>query len=203
MDEALTSDLADWAVASRALPGESENGDAHVVAPFFGGLLVAAIDGLGHGTHAAHAARLAAETLRAHPMDAPENLVARCQEDLRGTRGVVLSIASLSATGTLTWLGVGNVEGILLRASSTRAREAILLRGGVVGYEIPSLRPVCLDIEPGDTLIFVTDGIVSAFTEKLDATQPPQSIADEILAQYARPTDDALVLVVRYRGLHS
>ena len=35
----------------------------------------------------------------------------------------------------MTWLGVGNVEGVLLRAALRIARESVLLRGGVAGYQ--------------------------------------------------------------------
>ena len=46
----------------------------------------------------------------------------------------------------MTWLGVGNVDGFLLRADNQTkpAHESLFLRGGVVGYQLPSLRPSTL-----------------------------------------------------------
>jgi serine phosphatase RsbU (regulator of sigma subunit) len=35
----------------------------------------------------------------------------------------------------------------------------VLLRSGVVGYQLPTLRASTLPIAPGDLLIFATDGI--------------------------------------------
>jgi hypothetical protein len=101
---------------------------------------------------------------------------------------------------TLTWLGVGNVDGLLLRAEphQARAREALLLRGGVVGYQLPPLRAETVPVEPEDVLILATDGIRSRFPEGLELGDAPQEIADRILAQHAREADDALVLVARF-----
>jgi hypothetical protein len=94
---------------------------------------------------------------------------------------------------------VGNVEGILLRANG-EPRETLLLRGGIVGYRLPNLRPVTLPIVEGDTLVFATDGLRSGFAQDLSLGQTPQAMADRILADYSRGTDDALVLIARYAG---
>jgi hypothetical protein len=47
-------------------------------------------------------------------------------------------------------------------------------------------------------VIFVTDGIRSSFEDGIKSGDKPQQIADTIMAQFNRGTDDALVLVVRY-----
>jgi phosphoserine phosphatase RsbX len=198
------SSSIDWGVGTRAFAGETESGDLHVVAEFAGGALVAAIDGLGHGSEAAAAANVAAAVLRAHADEALIDLMPRCHEELRRTRGVALSIAAFDFDGgTMTWLGVGNVEGVLFRAGSAAepAREAILLRGGVVGYQMPSLRATTLPVWPGDTLIFATDGIRGNFEQESPLGREPRDIADDILRRHGKATDDALVLVVRYLGL--
>jgi hypothetical protein len=53
----------------------------------------------------------------------------------------------------------------------------------------------------GDTLIFATDGVRSDFaSEHLAHDDPPQQLADRILARWGTKTDDALVLVARYVG---
>ena len=113
----------------------------------------------------------------------------------------MLSLASVSTNdSTMTWLGVGNVEGTLFRAASTTTREQLLLRGGVVGYELPPLRETVLPISRGDMLVLVTDGISSRFTEQSPIGRQPQEYADEILSRWGKAHDDALVLVVRYIG---
>lgn len=188
-----------WAAAGRAL--EEESGDLDVVVLFQGGALVALLDGLGHGPEAAAAARAAAPVLEAHASDAVEVLVRRCHEALRKTRGAVMSLASFRvADSSMTWIGVGNVDGILLRGSGGGRGDAIVGRGGVVGYQLPSLRTSTVRVAPGDTLIMTTDGIHSRFTADLAIDQPPQALAASILARFARSSDDAHVVVARYLG---
>jgi phosphoserine phosphatase RsbX len=195
--------LVACAVAAQAMPGEVESGDACTVTPFPGGVLVAVVDGLGHGPEAAQVAAAAVAALEAHAGEPPIELLRRCHESLRETRGAVVSLASLlSRDGTLTWLAVGNVEGVLLRADPAAhpPRASLVLRGGVVGYHLPPLRAFSLALARGDTLIFATDGLRSRFAEGVDASDTPQQIADGILARHGKGTDDALVLVARYLG---
>jgi serine phosphatase RsbU (regulator of sigma subunit) len=180
-----------------------ESGDLDVVVGFEDGALVALIDGLGHGTEAAIAANTAARILKAHAREPVSALVERSHEGLRKTRGAVMSLASFNARDSLlTWIGVGNVEGLLLRADSATLpnREGMSLRGGVVGYQLPPLRATALSVALGDTLILATDGIRSGFTAGLALERSPQELADGILARHGKVSDDALVLVARYLG---
>lgn len=195
------SRVVEWGAAGSAL--EEESGDVHVVADFPGGALVAVIDGLGHGWEAAAAAREAARVLEERPGELVEELVRRCHEALRKTRGAVMTLASFDAgRSSMTWTGVGNVEALLLRAdrAAEPAREAVLLRGGVVGYQLPQLRATSLGVSPGDTLVMASDGIRSSFAADLRPHEGPQAMADSILRGHARGADDALVVVARYRG---
>ena len=114
-----------------------------------------------------------------------------------------MSVASFNLScGQVAWLGVGNVDGVLLRCSFTRvvAEVPMLLRAGVVGFQLPSLDVEVVPVSAGDTLIFATDGIHRDFARGLARNNPPQKAAEKILARYARATDDALVLVARYLG---
>jgi hypothetical protein len=174
---------------------------------------VAVVDGLGHGEKAAWAARLAVTALKETAAVPVGTLMQQCHQRLRQSRGVVMSLASFDTRQhTMTWLGVGNVEGVLLRAAPAAkpARETLCLQGGVVGYRLPTLREVTLPVSAGDTLILVTDGIRSGFVKEQhqgngrpsSSPQPAsaQQLADQILDNYGRTTDDALVLVARYQG---
>lgn len=189
-------------MAGQALPGQKETGDRHAIVEFDGGAMVAVIDGLGHGAEAAAAARLAAEVLEQNATESVIALVRLCHERLKPTRGVVMSLATFNATdSTVTWLGVGNVEGVLLHRDvfGTVNQEILPLRGGVVGDQLPPLMASIVPVAKGDTLIFATDGIRLGFAEGLKA-ESAQATADAVLAHFARGTDDALVLVARYTG---
>ena len=195
----------EWGVAARALPGQTVSGDLHLVKPLSKGVLLAAVDGLGHGDEATVAAQLAVTTLERNAEESILSLVNRCHEALRQTRGVVLTLASLhTLEGTLSWLGVGNVEARLLRADpkTIPQSESVLLRGGVVGYQLPALRASVEPIFPGDLVVFATDGIRAEFAQGLALGDPPQQIADGILARHLKGNDDALVLVARILANH-
>ena len=196
--------MVDYGVAKSILPGEDESGDRHVVCCKGDGVLIAAIDGIGHGGEAAIAAEVAASILKTSPDEPVISMVERCHEGLRSTRGVVLSLASIDPQhGMMTWLGVGNVQGVLMRAGAQKGsvQEVLLLRGGVVGAQLPGLQAAVLPITKGDTLIFVTDGIRGEFVDGLSALESPQRAADRILNQHSRGNDDALVLVARLTGV--
>jgi hypothetical protein len=197
------SEALEWSVSASPLGGEAASGDLAVVCPFPNGALVAVVDGLGHGAEAAHAARLAAAELQRHAAESVIALVRRCHSALRGTRGVVLSLASFNTRDdTLTWLGVGNVEGVLVRAQPVGApfRENVLLRGGVVGHDLPPLQAFVVPVAADDCLVFATDGVRAEFITAVSTNGPPARQAGDLLSRYAKGTDDALVLVARYLG---
>src|SRR6266699_2327585 len=144
--------VLDWAVAERPQPGESASGDLALVQPFAGGVLAAVVDALGHGTEAASAARQAINTLERFPGEPPADLLRRCREALLGFRGAVVSMASFeTARATMTWLGVGNVEGVLLLADQTLqpSRTTLVTFGGIVGAELPRARTWIVPVSPG------------------------------------------------------
>jgi serine phosphatase RsbU (regulator of sigma subunit) len=198
--------IIEYGIATYALPGEAQSGDRHLVLHRAEGVLIAAIDGLGHGPEAAFAAESAVSILESSsPRDSVISLVQRCHEGLRSTRGVVMSLASIdSKQGQMTWIAVGNVQGVMLRKQSIRASipDELLLRAGVVGERLPPLQAAMLPITKGDTLVFVTDGIHTDFVLNLSPHEAPQKSAERILAEHRRGNDDALVLVTRYLENH-
>ncbi len=202
--ETLNSPSVEFGVANFALPGEGTSGDCHVLIARPGGLLVAAIDGIGHGEVAANAAKTAASVFTNAPDEPIISLVEECHRALRSTRGVVLSVASIDlAHGMMTWLGVGNVVGGLARVvpRGSNYPEMLLLRGGVVGEKLPALQGAVLPVFEGDLLFFSTDGINGRFVETVSPRENPQRAADRILQKFHTATDDALILAVRLTGI--
>ncbi len=190
-------------VAAVRAEGQARCGDRHLVQSSVEGVLAAVVDGLGNGDGAAEAAQTAVAVLASHPGEPPSALIRRCHEALRLTRGAVMALAWFDPRQeTMTWLGVGDVEGALLRADprAIRGEESLWLAAGVVGARLPSLRASAIPIARGDTLILATDGIHAGFTRGLTTGDPPQTIADRIMAVHHKETDDALVLVARFTG---
>src|SRR5256885_3512383 len=143
--------LIEWGVASLALPGEAESGDRHLVKPVGTGVLVAVVDGLGHGAEAAAAAQAAVAALERHATESPVPLIEPCHRALQGTRGVVMSVAGLGRPDrSMTWLGGGDVEGLLVYGGgAARAgvrRGGLGPRGGPVRCRVPPLHPVLLPL---------------------------------------------------------
>jgi negative regulator of sigma-B (phosphoserine phosphatase) len=190
--------------AGEAIAGERRSGDKALFAPYEGGALVGAIDGLGHGDAAADAADEAARVLRAFAGWEPQALLQRCHQELRGTRGVVLTLAWMDlVAGRMEWAGIGNVEARLVRAAEGRgARHAgPVVLGGVVGFQIPrALRTSTVELAPGDAVAFATDGVTADFSAVLDPALAPQAQAERVLREHRKGTDDALAVVVRWTG---
>jgi phosphoserine phosphatase RsbX len=200
---AETSPGLEWGVAATPMRGEKESGDAHVVLARPTGSLVAVVDGIGHGSDAAEAAKTAARAIARHHGSGAIALMRRCHEALIGTRGVVMSIAMVDQhDDTLTWLGVGNVSGVLCRndPSATPRREEMLARGGVVGLQLPLLQASVAALAPGDVIVMTTDGVRHGFADAFSTREAPALVAERILREHGRGTDDALVLVARYVG---
>jgi negative regulator of sigma-B (phosphoserine phosphatase) len=188
-------------VAGVAIEGEQRSGDLAVFAPYDRGGLVAVIDGLGHGDDAADASALAERVIREHASVPPTDLLKRCHEALRKSRGVVLTAAWFDLEAMeLFWAGVGNVEARLVRgAAAYGARhDSALVLGGVLGYNLPRVRPARTDLRRGDAVAFATDGIDADYSTSLTPGLPAQRLAERILQRHGRDTDDALAAVVRY-----
>lgn len=199
-----THELIEWGAAAQAHRGENLSGDCYLILPLNDRVLIAVIDGVGHGPEAASASQAAAAAIERGAEQSLVSLFIACHGALRHTRGVVMTLAAIdAATNGLAWVGVGNVEARLLRAgnSSGYSEESLLLRGGTVGYDVPDTLSVSvLPISRGDVLVLATDGIHAGFTAGVHIGRSAQQIANEILTRHSKETDDALVLVAKYRG---
>lgn len=193
-----------WAVAGRAKQGENVSGDQFTVHVAGRRVVIAVIDGLGHGPEAETAARRAIEVVDNHPAEPLDALILLAHRELSETRGVAATMAAIDGkTGAMSWLGVGNVDGVLIRAEAAtrpRTRGAFLV-GGVLGYRVGSLHlPEPITLQDGDVLLLATDGVHANLAEVARLDKPVDRLAGMILAKYSRPDDDALVLAARYQA---
>jgi phosphoserine phosphatase RsbX len=199
-DEGWPAEL-ERGVAGSALAGESRSGDLAVFAGYAGGALVAVLDGLGHGDAAADASAVAAEVIRRHRAAPAADLLQRCHDALRRTRGVVMTLAWFDLENyEMSWAGVGNVEARLVRGAAAYGdrHDSALVLGGVVGYNLPTIRSSTFDLFPGDAVAFATDGIETDYSSSLAPGVPAQVLAERIYERHSKGTDDALAVVVRY-----
>lgn len=196
--------IVEWSTAIQVRQGEDLSGDHYLICRVLDRVLIAVLDGIGHGPEAAEASHMAVEILETHADESIISLFFLCHKKLRSTRGVVMSLAVVDASaGSMTWLGVGNVGGRLLRADRTllHSEEELLTYSGIVGHQVPAVLIFSvLPIFKGDVLILTTDGISHEFSESVYIGRSAYQIANDILANYSKDTDDALVMVAKYQG---
>jgi negative regulator of sigma-B (phosphoserine phosphatase) len=207
IEVAVRTGAVEWVTRCSTLPGQTESGDRHVFVQLPMGALVAALDGSGHGGEAAYAAARGASLVEAFTPGEPlPATIRRCHDQMRETRGAAMALALMDTQArSVTWIAVGNIEGVLLRAKPGLGRparkvERLLMRAGVVGRQLPQLQTTTVPVEPGDTLILATDGIDPSFADALDGSRATAQIVDGIMAKHCKQTDDALVLAARYLG---
>ena len=190
-------------VAELTHEGEERSGDVALFAASERGALAAVIDGLGHGDAAADAAEAAAEILRRYVELPPQELLERCHEALRRTRGAVMTLAWFDLEArSMAWTGVGNVEARFVRSGDRGdARHASpVVLGGVVGYNLPQVRMGSIPLEPGDAVVLATDGVRADFSASLEPGVAAQELAERVLERHGKGNDDALAVVVRFLG---
>jgi negative regulator of sigma-B (phosphoserine phosphatase) len=189
--------------AGLAHEGEGRSGDVAAFAPTSRGGVVAVIDGLGHGDAAADAAEAAAAVILEHSDDEPQALLERCHQELRRTRGAVITLAWFDLEArTMTWTGVGNVEARLVKAGDGEdaRHDSPVVLGGVVGYNLPQARLATMPFEPGDAVVLATDGVAADYSQTLSSGVAAQELAERVLERHGKGSDDAMVVVVRYLG---
>jgi serine phosphatase RsbU (regulator of sigma subunit) len=202
----MTPVLVDIGIAERTLSGEQQSGDRCVVAATGRRVLLAVIDGVGHGAEAALAAATAAKILETFVHEPVDTLLQRCHTRLRATRGAAITLVVIDTDApSLEWVGAGNVVAALQQVEpfGLPATRELLVRAGAAGASLPSTRASRLPLTRGDTLVIATDGVHPTFTNDITCNETPQHLADRLLQRYATLQDDALVLVARLKVAES
>jgi hypothetical protein len=194
----------DWAVAGRPLAGQSVSGDLAAVQVTRSRCVIAVIDGLGHGPEAAAAATLAASVVERHRAEPLEAMLLLVHEQLADSRGAAATLAIVDGdTGQMDWLGVGNVDGMVVRADEGARphTSGVFLCRGILGYQQPVIRPQePIQLEDRDCIVIATDGVRGDLAADVRHEAPVDRLATALLDAHATPDDDALVFVARYRA---
>ena len=188
-------------ILGRRLASEPVSGDHAVfVREDDGALVLAVIDGIGHGPLAQDASVAAAAAFLAHLGKSPLLVLEACDAALVGTRGAVMAVARIDEqVNAAEHAGAGNITSRLEGFRSTRALATSTTTLGTRGQK---RRPASetVTMAPGEALIMLTDGLSgrASLTERPDLLREhPIVIAEWLLATYGRGHDDALVLVAR------
>ena len=129
----------------------------------------------------------------------PEALLRLLHKQAAGTRGAAVGLAFLDcASHRLTYAGVGNVHIRVLGARSWRG----VSRDGIVGERMPGILPQAVGVTAGDVIVVASDGVSesSRSTSLLRGSiLPASSIAEKVILEAGKATDDASCVVVRCR----
>jgi len=186
-----------YTIAHRTVPkaGEFANGDAVVLRIEGEVAMVAAIDALGHGELAEHAAIKAVAFLEAWPLDGElRDGMQGLHEALRGTRGAAASICLLRGP-QLLFCGVGNVE---VRCFGSKA--PILLSPGVLGARVQQFRMCNATLAEGSRLVLYTDGISHRAPFETLRQLDPEAMCEELIQNHRKTSDDATVVACDLRA---
>lgn len=180
-------------VAQRCAAGEVECGDAHAFVSAGNCLLLAVIDGLGHGPEAHRASEVARRVVQAQPCVGVGALLRRLDDELRNTRGAAVSVLEIDTDRQrLVFGGVGNVEVLAVSRDPVRPIPC----PGIIGRRVRKVSTSEFSIAPGDRLVVFTDGISRRVRIGNYGHLDAQHTADAILAEHGVRHDDATCLVV-------
>lgn len=186
---------AAFGVAYAIKSGERVSGDTHsVIRISEHAFLMALSDGMGSGEYARKVSESAISLIEAfYRAEMPEDTILKTINKLlsfnRDERFTCIDIAEINLdTGRADFVKIGSPAGIILREGEIRILESSSLPLGI----LDSLRPTVSSeiLKGGDLVVFMSDGITSAFPSSTDLYEflqelkplNPQNLADKILA---------------------
>lgn len=187
----------DVAVCVRPIMGEAVSGDAAFHVERGDGVVLALVDGTGHGPDARSAAERAEATIRKSAASSPAVLLGELDRALKGLAGAAAGIAYVEPSlGSLVFAGVGNVSARVFGREEVRLVSA----HGILGQRFPTPVERRLDFGEKDAFVMHSDGIserfdLSALPEL--AYAPAQKLAALLLSRFGKHHDDASCLVLR------
>lgn len=193
---------AAFGVAYAIKSGERVSGDTHsVIRINEHSFLMALSDGMGSGEYARKVSESAISLIEAFyraemPEDNILNTVNKLLSFNRDERFTCIDVAAVNLdSGRADFVKIGSPAGIIIREGEIKVLESASLPMGI----LENLRPtVCTELlKGGDIVVFMSDGITSAFPSATDLYEflqnlkplNPQSLADKILAGALNMTD--------------
>jgi phosphoserine phosphatase RsbX len=195
----LKLDIAELKRPIQTLPENAACGDKTFVLENENYVLLALIDGAGHGPIASRASDAAVDFLIEQPIeqDLCETLSA-LHEELRNSRGAVADLCRIDKrTGVVSYSGIGNVTSRIFKPEGD---VSFFPRNGMLGYEILPPKAHQKQINPGEVLILYSDGVRS----QLNRDEFPAffelsayDIARITIDYFSKTLDDASCIVVK------
>jgi serine phosphatase RsbU (regulator of sigma subunit) len=155
------------------------------------------VDGLGHGPLAFEAAEAVAAIFEKSPFDAPRAHIEAAHASISSTRGAAMAVAQIDLqAGKLTYAGVGNIAGSLIRAGASRG---LFSHNGIVGHQLRKVQEFEYPFDAQSILIMHSDGLQTRWSlDKYSGLvrQCAPVIAGVLYRDFKRGRDDATIVVV-------
>jgi len=184
-----------YGAVSVALEGEIECGDAWSLKQDSQGFALFIVDGLGHGTFAAEASRIAVGAFEASPFAEPQDVMVRANGLMSKTRGGAAASARV-IDDKVSFAGVGNISGTLISAGKS---QGLVSHNGTLGLNRSRTQQFEYQRAPGALLIMHSDGISARWELKQRPellARHPAIVAAALYRDHGRARDDATVVVV-------
>ena len=186
--------LMKYGIVSIPAYGAESNGDAYVIRESCDkNILMAVIDGLGHGKDACAASSEAANYIFDNHMRGLPSIMEGCHHALLRTRGAAIGIVRINLeAGKIAFAGVGNV--------SVRIRGNTVLRpvssAGIVGYNFKRAMEDEYPYQKGDVIVMYSDGISGRFdTSGMAAgADELQMSAEDAVREFGNDNDDNTII---------
>ncbi len=180
------------------LRGEPVCGDGWAIRRSGSGAWFMVVDGLGHGSFAADAAREAERVFAESGSDSPAIILNDVHDALKKTRGAAAAIAYVNQERqTLCFAGLGNISATLATAQSSRG---IASHNGTLGHQMHRMQEFNLPWNHDSVLIMHSDGLSSRWDLSESRgiwSRHPSLIASVLYRDFAKERDDVTVLVAR------
>lgn len=196
----LSNNIFSYATQSLPHQNNTANGDNFLVKEYEGDkILVALIDGEGHGTKAAILSTLIKDYLNNHTDLPLLQLAEACHHLLRDRPiegGVVMSLLRLTP-GKMFYLGIGDTHAYM---SQTHFRKLTHYSGKVGDYDLPVMEVTMLSTEQASRFVLCTDGIKEQIKHAdLAKDLSIQQVAEQTMSKYRRINGDATVVTIDYK----
>jgi anti-sigma regulatory factor (Ser/Thr protein kinase) len=183
---------------SVAKTGVDVCGDGFSVAESLACPSVMVVDGLGHGSGAADAARLAIAAFESAPDRAPAEQVAAIHDGLRGSRGAAVAVARIDpARGVVAYAGMGNIGGAIVTGDATRHLAS---GNGTAGHTVVRIKEFTYPWSEDALLVMHSDGLASRWQIERYPGLPshhPALVAGILYRDWSRGRDDVTVVAIR------
>ena len=187
-------------VVSVPMQGEDDCGDGWGMKQTAESVMLMVVDGLGHGTFAAEAAREAERIFAASGSGSPAPILQQSHDSLRKTRGAAMAIASLNLKRkVLSFAGVGNIGASIVSPDTSRGMAS---HNGIIGHQLRTVQEFSFPWSGDSVLIMHSDGLSSRWDLKPYPgiwSRHPALMAALLYRDFSRERDDATVLVARNR----